>query len=343
MEINALYETAKNFAGILKQNYPHFESDPDACLALIIADSGDIYSGVSSVTINEGTPEALPAENIAAMSLVTSGAKARQMIIITLEDYGFFEPNENALRILVNASPENGSCQVALSPEEASPAAALLPNAAEDFMSGYDDTDVPETTAAAPEAPAADAASLGAPAEFANGFDVDETNEFAASGGGSSEVKSFYDQPADAQQQGASGFNNPYAAAQQGVNPQQGGFQQGYPQQGGYPQQNPYGGNPYQQQNMNPQNAAPYRGGYPNPSVHVGSNVPSMSAYQSQSVMNNAGGSSAAFKKRLSNFLGEEEDGTDQEGERLSKEDMLKMQKDKKKVAKASNNMKKKM
>ena len=180
MEINALYETAKNFAGILKQNYPHFESDPDACLALIIADSGDIYSGVSSVTINEGTPEALPAENIAAMSLVTSGAKARQMIIITLEDYGFFEPNENALRILVNASPENGSCQVALSPEEASPAAALLPNAAEDFMSGYDDTDVPETTAAAPEAPAADAASLGAPAEFANGFDVDLT-ELSAS------------------------------------------------------------------------------------------------------------------------------------------------------------------
>ena len=42
-------------------------------------------------------------------------------------------------------------------------------------------------------------------------------------------------------------------------------------------------------------------------------------------------------------ILGEEEDGTDQEGERLSKEDMLKMQKDKKKVAKASNNMKKKM
>ena len=226
MEINALYETAKNFAGILKQNYPHFESDPDACLALIIADSGDIYSGVSSVTINEGTPEALPAENIAAMSLVTSGAKARQMIIITLEDYGFFEPNENALRILVNASPENGSCQVALSPEEASPAAALLPNAAEDFMSGYDDTDVPETTAAAPEAPAADAASLGAPAEFANGFDVDETNEFAASGGGSSEVKSFYDQPADAQQQGASGFNNPFAA-QGGENSQQGAFPQG--------------------------------------------------------------------------------------------------------------------
>ena len=124
MEINALYDTAKNFAGILKEKYPSLESDPDACLAIIVADTGDFFSGVSSVTINEGTPEVLPAEKIAAMSLVTSGAKASQMIIITLEDYGFSDPSEDALRILINASPENGSCQVALSPDEAPPAAA---------------------------------------------------------------------------------------------------------------------------------------------------------------------------------------------------------------------------
>ena len=221
MEINALYETAKYFAGILKQRYPYLEENADSCLALIVAESGDVFSGVSSIAINEGTPEILPAEEIAAMSLVTSGQKASQMIIITIDDNSFFEPSENSLRLLVNAAPENGSCQVALSPEESATAASLIPNMAEDFMSGYDDFDVSEETSSESIASDSDSSSLGAPAEFANGFDIDETNPFASSSSSNSEVKSFYDQPADAQQQGASGFNNPYAANGAETNPQQ--------------------------------------------------------------------------------------------------------------------------
>ena len=62
MEINALYETAKYFAGNLKQKYPYLEADTDACLALIVAESGNVFSGVSSITINEGSPDVLPAE-----------------------------------------------------------------------------------------------------------------------------------------------------------------------------------------------------------------------------------------------------------------------------------------
>ena len=62
MEINALYETAKYFAGMIKQSYPHLEADSDACLALIVADSGDVYTGVTGITINEGNPVSLPAE-----------------------------------------------------------------------------------------------------------------------------------------------------------------------------------------------------------------------------------------------------------------------------------------
>ena len=69
-------------------------------------------------------------------------------------------------------------------------------------MSGYDFDDTQETAPEA-EAPTEDAnPSLAPPAEFANGFDIDETNPFATAGGSNSEVKSFYDQPADAQQQG---------------------------------------------------------------------------------------------------------------------------------------------
>ena len=369
MDKSTLYSTAQNFAKKIKEARPDITSDPDACLCLIIASTQDIFSGVTSIKVDEGNVETYAAEEIAANALIAAGgARAKQMILITIEDFSFMQPNEGSLAKLMRASVENGACEIVLNPEESATAASLVTSVdTPDFLSGYDDD--------TPAPPPKEGAAVGAPAEFAAGFDVDESNPFyggpdgaqgqpAAQGGAG--VNSLFDQPSDAQEVGASGFPNPYMTPPQGY-PQQGGFPQqqgmygqgypqqggypqqqgmygqGYPQQGGYPQQNPYGGNPYQQQNMNPQNAAPYRGGYPNPSVHVGSNVPSMSAYQSQSIMNNAGGSSAAFKKRLSNFLGEEEDGTDQEGERLSKEDMLKMQKDKKKVAKASNNMKKKM
>jgi hypothetical protein len=100
------------------------------------------------------------------------------------------------------------------------------------------------------------------------------------------------------------------------------------------------------QQNGNMPNAAPYGNGaaYGGASVHVGGGVPNRSVYQqSQSVMASAGASGAAYKKRLSNFLGDDDAASESEAEQLSKEDMLKLQKDKKKVAKANNNIKKKM
>jgi len=391
MEINALYETAKYFAGMIKQSYPHLEADSDACLALIVADSGDVYTGVTGITINEGNPVSLPAEEIAAMTLITSGKIARQMVIITIEDYSFCEPSEATLRMLVNSTPENGSCQVVLSLDEAVASASLIPNSAEDFMSGYDDDlTAPEQPApaagasseAAPEAaaPAMDGvetSSLAAPAEFVNGFDIDETNPFAASGGASSEVKSFYDQPSDAQQQGVSGFNNPYAAGPNGENmpqgypqpgmypqggyPQQGYPQEGYPQQGypqpGYPQQGfPQQGYPqqgYPQQGGYPQ-AAPFGGGAAHGSVYQPNGFPQAapygtgghsSVYQHGSVYGGNGdqarsvmlsnGDGGAFKKRLSSFLDDDDTGAGG-GENLSKEEMLKQAKQRKKVAKAN-------
>ena len=418
MENNALYETAKVFADTLKTRYPYLEEDSDACLALIIADSGNVFSGVSSITINEGTPEALPAEKIAAMSVVTAGETARQMIIISIDDNSFFEPEEAALRLLINNSPENGSCQVMLSPEETAPAASLLPNAAEDFMSGYgDDVEAPQEAAPA-AVPSAASPAAGAPAEFVDGFDVDETNPFAASGGSTSEVKSFYDQPADAQQQGASGFNNPFAA-QGGENPQQGAFPQGYPQggypqQGGFPQQGypqqgypqqgfpqqgypqqgypqqgypqqgyPQQGYPQQgypqgfPQQGYPQQGYPQQGGFPQASPYSG--APGGSAYQHSGYLQQGGfpqatpygtgghssvyqhstmmpsgnlnqthsvmlsnGEGGAFKKRLSSFLGEEDAAGVDPGESLSKAEMLKQAKERKKVAKANEKYKNK-
>ena len=191
MEIGSLYNTAKNFAETLKHSRPEL-TNYDACLCLIVADSGDIYSGVSSVSINEGTVNEVPAERIAVMSAITAKhVIAKQLIVISLDDYSYFKPEDEAIALLVNASVDNGSCQVVLSPDETATAASLAPaSAVSDFLSGYDET---------PE-------QLGAPAEFASGFDVDSTNPFnnGEADNKADSLNSLYEHPEEAQQMGAS-------------------------------------------------------------------------------------------------------------------------------------------
>ena len=338
MEIGSLYNTAKNFAETLKHSRPEL-TNYDACLCLIVADSGDIYSGVSSVSINEGTVNEVPAERIAVMSAITAKhVIAKQLIVISLDDYSYFKPEDEAISLLVNASVDNGSCQVVLSPDETATAASLAPaSAVSDFLSGYDET---------PE-------QLGAPAEFASGFDVDSTNPFnnGESDNKADSLNSLYEHPEEAQQMGASGFPNVYA--QQGYPQQQQGFpqQQGYPQQQGFPQQGypqqgfpqpaPYGGgmqNSMYQQNMN---AAPYRQGYTGQSLHGGSMYQQQPQQSVSVTLTSKPSGESAFKKRLNNFLGDDDDV--ETGDSMSKEDMLKQAKDRKKVAKANLNFKKKM
>ncbi len=380
MEIGSLYNTAKNFAETLKQKRPEL-TQYDACLCLIIADTGDIFSGVSTVSINEGAVEDVSAAKIAVMSVVTAKhVIAKQLIVISLDDYSYFTPDDEALGILVNSSVDNSSCQVVLSPDEVVSAASLVPaSEAPDFLSGYDE------------------AELGAPAEYANSIDVDSANPFNnETGSQDGAPNSLYEHPEEAQQQGASGFPNINPTQQQGYPqgyPQQGGFpqqgypqqgfpQQGYPQQGGFPQQGypqqafpqqgypqqgypqgypqqgypqqgyPQQGYPqqgYPQQGGFPQgmNAAPYRQGYAGPSVHGSSVVRNGMYQQSQSVsvtLTSKPGGESAFKKRLNNFLGDDDDssGSELSGDAgMSKEDMLKQAKDRKKIAKANLNLKK--
>ena len=356
MEIGSLYNTAKNFAETLKQKRPEL-TQYDACLCLIIADTGDIFSGVSTVSINEGAVEDVSAAKVAVMSIITAKRViAKQLIVISLDDYSYFRPDDEALGLLVNSSVDNSSCQVVLSPDEQVSAATLVPaSEAPDFLSGYDEAD------------------FGAPAEFASGIDVDSANPFnneTSSQEGA--PNSLYENTEAAQQQGASGFPNitpnqqhgyPQQGYPQGGYPQQGYPQPGYPQQGypqgGYPQQGyGHGGYPQQgypqQQGGFPQgmNAAPYRQGYTGQSVH-GGNMRTSTYQQSQSVsvtLTSKPGGESAFKKRLNSFLGDDEGGSnsdfsassDNSGDAgMSKEDMLKQAKDRKKIAKANLNLKK--
>ena len=54
MEISAFYNTAKKFCGKIKTEKPDYVSDPDACLCLIIADTEEIFSGITNRRHDEG-------------------------------------------------------------------------------------------------------------------------------------------------------------------------------------------------------------------------------------------------------------------------------------------------
>ena len=289
MEINELYNLAKQYADMIMQSKPEYISESDSAVCVIVDKDEQPITGVTTVTVKGGQVETVPAETVAVRRFIDSAdsTAAKKIVTLLFKDGNVVNTGKASLMILAQANPANGDCCVLTSPEEgtllreivpvpeAAPVVEKAPEvkaAAEpsmmDLMDGFDvDTDTEEKSAADKKAVNA-AESVGAPAEFADGFSVDESNPFfeaSAPANGAAVntidnggVKTMFDHPSDATAQGAAGFNIP-PTMQQGY-PRQ-GMQSGYPQQGmGYPQQGMQGG--YPQQGMGyPQQGM--QGGYP--------------------------------------------------------------------------------
>lgn len=300
MEINTLYTTAMEYAQKIKDEKPAFLANSDAYLCLILTDSDKLVAGVSGIRVVDGTVETVAADFQSIASLIFEyKAAAKQMIVISFDDYSIVQPGTEAIELLVQANSVNAECEIATSSDSAVRAGELSSQnsdpvadfgdfgADDDFMSGFDDDGTESANGAESAAP-----QVGGSVEFANGFTVDENNPFyeppasdqpqdavkSLNGAPQGGVNVMFNQPQDALNQGAAGFNpnaygQPQGYPQQGY-PQQGYPQQGYPQQGypqqgypqqGYPQQGyPQQGYPqqgYPQQGY-PQQGFPQQGGY---------------------------------------------------------------------------------
>ncbi|MBO4867833.1 MAG: hypothetical protein J5582_14935 [Ruminococcus sp.] len=299
MEIKELYDLAKQYAEIITNNKPEYVSENESAICVIVDSNDQPYTGITSVTVRGGMVEILPAETVAVKRFIDycDGTSAKGIITMQFKDSKVVETGKVSLAMLGQTNAANGDCAVVTSEEESKALRDIVPVAEEAPVAeaALADAEIPvtaeapaeETPAAEPSmedlmngfdvdvAPEADTAaatteSVGAPAEFADGFSVDSNNPFfeeAAAAPDSevktidSGVKSMFDQPDDATRQGAAGFNIP-----QGGYPQQ-GMQQGYPQQGmGFPQQ---GGVGYPQQGR--QSGYPQQGmGYPQQGMQGG-------------------------------------------------------------------------
>ena len=312
MEINEIYNLAKQYADMIGKDKPDFVSDTESSICVIVDNDDQPTTGITSVTVKGGQIELLPAEMVAVRRFIDFGSEKRAALMVTMKfkDAEVVETRKASLAMLGQASSANGGCLVLTSAEEGTLLKDIVPvpeeepvaaepvaeetaaeNAdttvtetpvveepsMEDLMNGFDvDTsdDTANTTADTTTE------KVGEPAEFADGFSVDKTNPFfeETTTAPDSEVKtidsgvkSMFEHPEEATNQGAAGFNIPQGGfPQQGMGfPQQGMPQGGFPQQGmqqsGYPQQGmgyPQQGMGYPQQGR--QSGYPQQGmGYP--------------------------------------------------------------------------------
>ena len=370
MEINELYNTAKQYADMIRQEKPDFVSESESAVCVIVDQNNQLITGITSVTVKGGLINLIPAETVAVRQLIDNmNGPAKQIVTVSFKDGAVLETSKASLSILALSGAADGECRVLTSvdadvalkelvdvPEQAAPVAEAAveeaapaveeistePESMEDLMSGFD---VPTE-----ETPAE---SLGEPAEYADGFSVDESNPFFEEAAPDTEVKtvdsdvkSMFDQPDDATKMGAAGFQG---VPVQGM-PMQGGMMPGYPQQGmqaGYPQQGMQAGYPMQgmQAGYPMQGAQPYaqQGGA---SVHIPSAAePSLI---NQAVLESIKAEEEAKSAHMEEAAPIPEPPTpsselDEEEAPMTKEEMLQAAKQRKKNAKLNANFKKKM
>lgn len=271
MDVSSFYIKAQEYATEIKKQRPEY-ADKDNQLCLILTELDDIYSGVTSITVNSGTVDRLSADRIALMSVITAQKVIpKQMLLISIDNFDICVPDEETILMLVTSG--KGNCLIVKSLEEVVPAISLAPStAATDFLDGFGD-----------ETP-----QMAAPVPILNNAPIDITNrprnDASMPFGAPQSYPQTMDNPNAYQnpygsQQGFSQQNYPQQGFQQNPMfsqqmeyPQQAGFQQpqGYTQQGNYPTQQDFGQQPGypkqeypQQQGYMQQQGFPQQGGYP--------------------------------------------------------------------------------
>ena len=349
MNVNELYDAAKNYAAVIRNVKPEFCSDAGSTVTLIVTDGSEIVSGVTGVKVCDNDIAVIPSEFSAMTDMISMDkTRAKQMVTVSLVDYSIVRPCNESLVCLCKIDVNNYGCEVVVSESEIQ------------FVSDLISTEDSEEKSSILD-------NMGAPADFANGFDFDDDNPFLDTKNDASETEAVptlqyaNDAPPAAFGGGAQGYQQGYPqGAQFNGQPMQGSFggqpmqnrafsgqpmyqqpmypqqqmyaqqQPMYPQQAGYPQQ-AYQQPMHPQQQMYPQQQPmyPQQAGYPQqqqayqsqpvstpldqaaPYKQAQVNSGSVYTDKSEMVSQYLGEGGGAFKKRLGSFLGDEQEPHD--------------------------------
>lgn len=220
MDATALYNIAKGFVNKIKNEKPSVAEEIGGSMCLVVTDDEQIFSAMTGIGIYDGHISVCPAECVAPAAMFAAGrSKAKQIIVISMEDCSISIPCIECLEMLICLDADNNNCEAAVSEDRLITARELLSNVtssddtpeeassdttspAVDFFSGFGDNDVPadgsassavfqggfdESYFAPQHEPVKKSAedktapsTLGAPAEYASSVVIDESNPFYA-------------------------------------------------------------------------------------------------------------------------------------------------------------------
>ncbi len=126
MAMNVFYSMVKEFAEQLLAKEPKIALSANAQLCAILTKDHDIISGVSAVYMLNENMGIIPAEYMAVVAMNNAGiTRALQMITINLSDFSVVMSNPGELYLVQSLCPENIKCNVYVSPTNYIPISTL--------------------------------------------------------------------------------------------------------------------------------------------------------------------------------------------------------------------------
>ena len=301
MDISTLKNKATALAGkIRSEKGSYAPMGSELCLAVM--EDGSIFGGVTGITVEGDDVVVCSAAEFVVKAMKAAGRTiASQLIIFDIGSELAVTPDAATAAKFLDMNGSNSRCVAVCDGNREAALGELAGNNEEGL----------------------------APSEFVDGFSVDKSNPFYEEASPAEPVAAssflFDDNGTSVSAESLENNNAQSAQPQQGMGqgyPQQGGYMgQGYPQQGGYmgqgyPQQGYMQGgqefnnpNPYQQmQNMQMPQAT--TGVTAATSAYSSQSVitPQASEFLKSEYLTKNGSSGTAFKKRLGNFLDDDDD-----------------------------------
>lgn len=119
MALNVFYSMVRESAEQLLRREPKIAFSANAQICAILTKDHDIISGMSSIYMINESVGIIPAEYMAVVAMNNAGiSRALQMITLSLTDFSVVTPNPSELLLVQSLHPSNSKCNVYISPSD---------------------------------------------------------------------------------------------------------------------------------------------------------------------------------------------------------------------------------
>ncbi|MBR6580212.1 MAG: hypothetical protein IKK66_02845 [Ruminococcus sp.] len=119
MALNVFYSMVRESAEQLIRREPKIAFSANAQICAILTKDHDIISGMSSIYMINDSVGIIPAEYMAVVAMNNAGiSRALQMITLSLTDFSVVTPNPSELLLVQSLHPSNEKCNVYISPSD---------------------------------------------------------------------------------------------------------------------------------------------------------------------------------------------------------------------------------